>query len=57
MVIAAYLIHEAAHYTLFARAEHNRLAGELMSFIAGARTPRSTASAICTCATTAIART
>jgi fatty acid desaturase len=35
MVIAAYLIHEAAHYNLFARAEHNRLAGELMSFIAG----------------------
>ena len=35
MLIAAYLIHEAAHYTLFARAEHNRLAGELMSFIAG----------------------
>jgi len=35
MVIAAYLIHEAAHYTLFARAEHNRIAGELMSFIAG----------------------
>jgi fatty acid desaturase len=36
MLIAAYLIHEAAHYTLFARAEHNRLAGELMGFIAGA---------------------
>jgi fatty acid desaturase len=35
MLIAAYLIHEAAHYTLFVRAEHNRLAGELMSFIAG----------------------
>jgi fatty acid desaturase len=35
MLIAAYLIHEAAHYTLFARTEHNRLAGELMSFIAG----------------------
>jgi len=35
MVIAAYLIHEAAHYTLFARAEHNHLAAELMSFIAG----------------------
>jgi fatty acid desaturase len=35
MVIAAYLIHEAAHYTLFARAGHNRLAGELMSFVAG----------------------
>jgi fatty acid desaturase len=35
MVIAAYLIHEAAHYTLFARAEHNRWMGEAMSFIAG----------------------
>jgi fatty acid desaturase len=35
MVIAAYLIHEAAHYTLFARPGHNRLAGEVMSWIAG----------------------
>lgn len=35
MVIAAYLIHEAAHYTLFAHVRLNRAAGELMSFIAG----------------------
>ncbi|HTW37745.1 MAG TPA: fatty acid desaturase [Steroidobacteraceae bacterium] len=35
MVLAAYLIHEAAHQTLFARALANRCAGELMSFIAG----------------------
>src|SRR5262245_62010593 len=35
MVIAAYLIHEAAHYTLFAAPAHNRLAGEAMSWIAG----------------------
>jgi fatty acid desaturase len=35
MVIAAYLIHEAAHYTLFARPAHNLLAGEAMSWIAG----------------------
>lgn len=35
MVIAAYLIHEAAHYTLFARPGFNRALGELMSFIAG----------------------
>lgn len=35
MVIAAYLIHEAAHYTLFARPGPNRAVGELMSFIAG----------------------
>jgi fatty acid desaturase len=35
MVLAAYLIHEAAHQTLFARAAANRSAGEVMSFIAG----------------------
>ncbi|MCW5622588.1 MAG: fatty acid desaturase, partial [Burkholderiales bacterium] len=35
MVIAAYLIHEAAHYTLFANPAHNRIAGEAMSWIAG----------------------
>jgi fatty acid desaturase len=35
MVIAAYLIHEAAHYTLFARPSHNVLAGEAMNWIAG----------------------
>ncbi len=36
MIIAAYLIHEAAHYTLFRARGHNRLAGELMGWIAGA---------------------
>jgi fatty acid desaturase len=35
MVIAAYLIHDAAHYTLFASPAHNRIAGEAMSWIAG----------------------
>jgi fatty acid desaturase len=35
MVIAAYLIHEAAHYTLFASPAHNRFAGEAMSWVAG----------------------
>jgi fatty acid desaturase len=35
MVIAAYLIHEAAHNTLFAAPAHNRIAGEAMSWIAG----------------------
>jgi fatty acid desaturase len=35
MVIAAYLIHEAAHFTLFARPGWNRAAGELMNWIAG----------------------
>ena len=35
LVIAAYLIHEAAHYTLFASPAHNRIAGEAMSWIAG----------------------
>jgi fatty acid desaturase len=35
MVLAAYLIHEAAHQTLFAPARANRIAGETMSFIAG----------------------
>lgn len=36
MVLAAYLIHEAAHYTLFSRPTVNKWAGEWMSFIAGA---------------------
>jgi fatty acid desaturase len=36
MVIGAYLIHEAAHYTLFRDRNHNRLAGELMGWITGA---------------------
>ena len=36
MVLAAYLIHEAAHYTLFRQPAHNRITGEWMSFIAGA---------------------
>ncbi len=35
MVISAYLIHEAAHNTLFAAPAHNRIAGEAMSWIAG----------------------
>ncbi|WP_097460608.1 fatty acid desaturase family protein [Mangrovitalea sediminis] len=35
MILAAYLIHEAAHYTLFARPNANRFVGEWMSFIAG----------------------
>ncbi len=35
MVLAAYLIHESAHQTLFARAAANRAVGEAMSFIAG----------------------
>jgi fatty acid desaturase len=35
MMIAAYLIHEAAHYTLFADPRHNRVAGEAMNWIAG----------------------
>jgi len=35
MVLAAYLIHEAAHQTLFAPHWANALAGETMSFIAG----------------------
>ena len=36
MVLAAYLIHEAAHHTLFIDHAANRRAGETMSFIAGA---------------------
>ena len=36
MVIAAYLIHEAAHYTLFRSPVHNRRVGELMGWICGA---------------------
>ena len=35
MVIAAYLVHEAAHYTLFAAPAHNHVAGEVVSWIAG----------------------
>jgi fatty acid desaturase len=35
MIVAAYLVHEAAHYTLFARPAHNRIAGEAMNWIAG----------------------
>ena len=35
MVIAAYLVHEAVHTTLFAAPAHNRIAGEAMSWIAG----------------------
>jgi fatty acid desaturase len=35
MVLAAYLVHEAAHQTLFAIPRANRRAGEAMSFIAG----------------------
>jgi fatty acid desaturase len=35
MVVAAYLIHEAAHYTLFASPAVNRIAGEAMSLVAG----------------------
>jgi fatty acid desaturase len=35
MVIAAYLIHEAAHQTLCVTARANHLLGEVMSFIAG----------------------
>lgn len=36
MVIAAYLIHEAAHMTLFLDHGHNRRTGELMAWICGA---------------------
>jgi fatty acid desaturase len=35
MVLGAYLIHEAAHQTLFARAGANALVGEAMNFLAG----------------------
>jgi fatty acid desaturase len=35
MVLAAYMIHEAAHQSLFASAVANRRAGEWFSFIAG----------------------
>jgi fatty acid desaturase len=35
MVLAAYLIHEAAHQTLFAAHGANHVAGEVMNFIAG----------------------
>ena len=36
MVLAAYLVHEAAHYTLFATSAANRRVGEWVGFIAGA---------------------
>jgi fatty acid desaturase len=36
MVLAAYLVHEAAHYTLFATPAANRRVGEWVGFIAGA---------------------
>jgi fatty acid desaturase len=36
MILAAYLIHEAAHQTLFAAPKANALAGEAMNFVAGA---------------------
>ena len=35
MVIAAYLIHESAHYTLFAAPAANRTIGEIVNFVAG----------------------
>ena len=35
MFIAAYLLHEAMHQTLFATRRANRLAGEALSFLAG----------------------
>jgi fatty acid desaturase len=35
MVLAAYLIHEAAHQTLFAGRRANQIAGESLNFIAG----------------------
>lgn len=35
MILAAYLVHEAAHQTLFARPGANTAAGETMTFIAG----------------------
>lgn len=35
MVIAAYLIHESAHYTLFAAPAANRVVGEVVNFVAG----------------------
>ncbi len=36
MVIAAYLIHEAAHMNLFREHRHNRYTGELMAWVCGA---------------------
>ncbi len=36
MVIAAYLIHEAAHMTLFRRKSHNQFVGEVMGWLCGA---------------------
>jgi len=38
MVIAAYLVHECAHMTLFRARTLNRWVGELMAWIAGAAT-------------------
>lgn len=36
MVLAAYLVHEAAHQTLFASPRANHWTGEVMNFVAGA---------------------
>jgi len=36
MVVAAYLLHEAAHTTIFLEHRHNRYTGELMAWICGA---------------------
>jgi len=36
MFIAAYLLHDACHDAIFQRHVHNRIAGELMSFVTGA---------------------
>lgn len=35
MIIAAYLIHEFAHGTIFAKPKHNELAGEVASWLCG----------------------
>jgi len=35
MLIAAYMVHDACHDTIFLRHEHNRVVGELASFVAG----------------------
>jgi len=35
MVIAAYLVHECAHNTIFARNEYNRLLGEVLLWVVG----------------------
>jgi fatty acid desaturase len=36
MVLAAYLVHEAAHMTLFRHPRHNAFLGEIMAFLCGA---------------------